>query len=446
MFPPDIIATLKQLDKVPYNPKPRDLLQVVPSRSLLVITDGITPTAFKMAHTPTFDLLAGRGVSASDARSIFPTITGPAHTSLLTGARVGTHGYIYAKMLDAFGNRLLDFNEGMMRAETVAEAWRPNGLVSVGIGSRFLRGADMMITEGVLGEDLYDITDRAIQAIRDWSPHFLMVVYYVADTSGHVYGPEAQETLQAIEEMDAMTGRLVNAYVDRQLLDQTVVTVVADHGMAPVYEVVDPGFVERLGALPHGRLALSPRSLPSDTMDDLMNDPRIQDIFGPEELAMLGASHPQWGENVIQLRPGLMFPHWRAMRGYHGAWSEVEQHIPLLLSGPGIHAGADLETCELIDIAPTLALLLGGAVPHSCEGRVLWEALDLKEPRLSDYAKFILTRETILQDLRDLKKEFAAGAMYRQDYEMRVEILRESAADNAKEMEAARQAESGRQT
>lgn len=304
----------------------------------------------------------------------------------------------------------------------------------------------MMITEGVVGEDLYDITDRAIQAIKDWRPHFLMVVYYVADTSGHVYGPEAQETLRAIEEMDAMTARLLNAYADSKLLDETVVTVVADHGMAPVDEIVDPAFVERLGALPHGRLALSPRVLSASTLDDLVNDPRVQDIFGPEELAMLGASHPQWGEHVIQLKPGLMFPHWREMRGYHGAWSQVEQDVPLAMSGPGINVGADLETCELIDIAPTVSRLVGGSVPQSSEGRVLWEALDLNEPHKNDYAKYILTRETILDDLRALKKEFAAGAMYRQDFEMRLDLLRQSAAENDKEMEAARQVESGKLT
>lgn len=441
MFPPEIIAQLRKLDKIPYKPKPRGLIKNAPSHSLLVITDGITPSAFMQARTPMFDLLAGRGVSASDARSVFPTITGPAHTSLLTGARVGTHGYLYPKMLDAYGNRLQDFNEGLMRAETVAEAWRPNGLTSIGIGSRFLRGADMMITEGVLGEDLYDITDRAIQALKDWAPNLLMVVYYVADSAGHVYGPEAVETLQAIEQIDAMTARLLDAYSECKLLDTTVVTAVADHGMAPVNQVVDPSFVERLGALPHGRLALSPLALSASDWDELMNDPRVEDIYGPEELALLGASGAQWGQNVIQLAPGLMFPHWRQMRGYHGAWSQVEQRVPLLMSGPGIRPSGVLETCELIDIAPTLSLLLGGNLPRESSGRILWEALDLNEPRETDYHLYILRRESILQDLRVLKKEYAAGAMYRQEFQDRKAELVRAAEENAQEMEGARRAE-----
>jgi arylsulfatase A-like enzyme len=442
MLSPEILAQLKHLEKLPYNPKPRDFIRNAPARGLMIIVDGITPNALRLAHAPTFDMLGARGASASDARSIFPTITGPAHTSLLTGARAGTHGFLYPKLLNAYGNRLEDFNEGLMRAETIAEAWRPNGLVTIGIGSRFLRGADMMITEGIVGEDLFDITDRSIQAVRELEPHFLMVVFYVADTMGHLFGPEAQETLVAIEQMDAMTARLLDAYAGRNMLDQTVVAIVADHGMARVDEVVQPDFVQRAGALPHGRLALAPSALSLQQFESLMNDPRVEDIYGRDELELLGAWGPGWGEQVIHLKAGMMFPHSRELRGYHGAWSLEEQQIPLILSGAGIRTGGVVETCELIDLAPTLALLLGGDSPEQAEGRVLWEALDAEPPPAADYARFVLTREAVLAELKTLKKEFAGGAVYREEFEMRRSELKRLVEENRKEAERARDAES----
>src|SRR5512140_64539 len=113
MFSTDVLARLRQADRLPYAPHARESIRNAPKRAILFITDGITPEALARAHTPTFDSLAARGVSATDARSIFPTITGPAHTSILTGARVATHGFLYPKMLDAYGNRLMDFTEGM---------------------------------------------------------------------------------------------------------------------------------------------------------------------------------------------------------------------------------------------------------------------------------------------------------------------------------------------
>lgn len=423
---PELVSFLRALDKIDYNPMPRTFLKRAPKYALHILTDGITPQALAQAHTPTFDALSKKGVSASDARGVFPTITGPSHTSMLTGARVGKHEFLYPKMLDAFGNRLLEFSEGLMRAETVAEAWRPRGITSADIGSRFLRGADMMLTEGVFGEDLLEITDHARTAIREWQPRYLHVVYYIADSAGHLYGPEAEETLWAIQQLDEMTARLLNEYADRNLDDDLLVIVNADHGMTPVKETVPHAFAEKVGALAHGRVALSPRGFDDKTFDELMNDPRVDDIFARDELELLGAYGPRWGENVLQLREGWMFEPSRPMRGFHGAWSETDRHIPLLLSGAGIKAGARLDICELIDLAPTLSAVLGGDLPVNNQGRILWEALDVagETRHAGPYIDLIAQREKALDELKHLKRERAGGAMYRSEYEVeRNEIL-----------------------
>lgn len=423
---PELITLLRSLDKNEYAPAPREFLKRAPKHVLHILTDGITPNALRRADTPTFDALAQRGVSATGARGVFPTITGPSHTSMLTGARVGAHGFLYPKMLDAFGNRLLEFSEGLMRAETIAEAWRPRGITTAGIGSRFLRGADMMLTEGVFGEDYIEITQRAIAAVNEWQPNYLHVVFYVADSAGHLYGPEADETLWAISQMDEMTARILNAYADKNLDGELAVVVNADHGMVPVNHVVPPAFVEKAGALAHGRVALAARAFDDETFDALMNDPRVDDIFARDELELLGAYGPRWGEHVLQLREGWMFEGTRPLVGFHGAWSQADRHIPLILSGVGIRAGALLDVCELIDIAPTLSTLLGGAVPENSQGRILWEALDTRGATVNagSYVDLVLERESALEELKQLKRERAGGAMYKSEYETeRGEIL-----------------------
>ncbi len=423
---PELITLLRSLDKNEYAPAPREFLKRAPKYALHILTDGITPQALARADTPTFDALMKNGVSAADARGVFPTITGPSHTSMLTGARVGTHGFLYPKMLDAFGNRLLEFSEGLMRAETIAEAWRPRGITTAGIGSRFLRGADMMQTEGIFGEDYLDITNRALAAIQEWQPHYLHVVYYVADSAGHLYGPDADETLWAIQQMDEMTARLLNAYADKNLDDELLVVVNADHGMVPVNETVAHSFAENAGALAHGRVALAPRAFDDATFDALMNDPRVDDIFARDELELLGAYGPRWGEHVLQLREGWMFESARPLVGFHGAWSETDRRIPLILSGAGIRADATLDACELIDLASTLSVLLGGAIPENNQGRILWEALDTEPgaPHIGNYVDLLLERERALEELKQLKRERAGGALYRSEYETeRAEIL-----------------------
>ena len=439
MLSPEILDRLKQADKLAYAPRSRDFLRHAPAHALMILVDGITPAALQRAHTPTFDALTARGASASDARTVFPTITGPAHTSILTGARVGTHGFLYPKMLDAYGNRLLDFTEGLMQAETVAEAWRPNGITSVGVGSRFLRGADALVSEGAVGEDLEDITNRAIAAVRDWEPHFMMVVYYAADSIGHLFGPEAELTLAAIEHIDAMTARILDAYAAKNLLDETVVVVLADHGMLATEHVDSTDFVERVGAFPHGRLALAPRALSDAEYNALLSDPRVEDIYSRDELELLGAWGPRWGEHVIHLRDGLMFPYHRKLVGYHGAWSEVEKHMPLILSGAGIRHGTALTTCEAIDLAPTLSRLLGGEAPSHSEGRVLWEILDVENaPDVSAYARLIVERDELLNELKALKKEYAKQSVHREEFVARQMELKRLAKQNLEEREKQR--------
>lgn len=437
---PDVLTLLRSLDKIAYAPEPRDFLKRAPKWALHILTDGITPRALELADTPNFDALAKKGVSAINASGIFPTITGPSHTSMLTGARVGTHGFSYPKMLDAYGNRLLEFSEGLMRAETIAEAWRPRGITSADIGSRFLRGADMMQTEGVFGQDYIDITQRALAAINEWQPHYLHVVYYVADSAGHWYGPEADDTLIAIQQMDEMVGRLLNAYADKNMDRELVVLVNADHGMMLVNEMVPSAMAEQVKALPHGRVALSPHGFDDATFEALMNDGRVEDIFARDELELLGAFGPRWGEHVLHLRDGYMFDTSKELKGYHGAWSETERHIPLLLSGAGIRAGAALDVCELIDVAPTLSFLMGGAVPENNQGRVLWEAFDTTgdAPNVTNYVELLQERNAALDELKALKRERAGGAMHRSDYDAQRAAVLARAHANLERMETER--------
>jgi arylsulfatase A-like enzyme len=48
-----------------------------------------------------------------------------------------------------------------------------------------------------------------------------------------------------------------------------------------------------------------------------------------------------------------------------------DRSIPLLISGPGIHAGVYSQTAHVVDLAPTLSFLLGQLSPALSEGRVL---------------------------------------------------------------------------
>lgn len=60
-------------------------------------------------------------------------------------------------------------------------------------------------------------------------------------------------------------------------------------------------------------------------------------------------------------------------RGAHGLAEDIARRTPLVLAGPGIRAGVHLRARQ-IDVAPTLAALLGASPPAHAHGRVLVEA------------------------------------------------------------------------
>jgi len=428
---PEILARLQQADKYTYNPRPREFLRRAPKRAILIVVDGVTREAFARAHTPTFDALAARGVVAQDARTIFPTITGPAHTSLLTGARMQAHGFVYPKLLAEDGKSFVDFEEGFIHAETVAEAWRFRGLVSVGIGSRFLRGADAMVTEGIFGHDVEYITKLAVQALREYDLHFLMVVYYAADTMGHWFGPDADEVITAIEMIDQASARILQLVN----LDETAVVVIADHGQMKIEkDAGDRKQWERWGTTYQGRVAWSPRDLARRAeLGEILRLPAVDTVLTEPELELLGANHPRWAKSIVTLNDRYWFDDGRPFHSYHGAWSESEQHIPLVLSGAGIHAGARLDKCEIIDIAPTLSLLLGGDMPRHADGRVLWQVLETdRAPDVQAHARLLLERDRLLDEFKTLKKNYAKQSIQREEFRTRQTELKRRAAKTLK--------------
>jgi hypothetical protein len=67
----------------------------------------------------------------------------------------------------------------------------------------------------------------------------------------------------------------------------------------------------------------------------------------------------------------------RPVTGNHGSLRDIDMQIPLVLSGAGIARGVVAGKAELVDVAPTVARLLGlRANLLQADGRVLSEALE----------------------------------------------------------------------
>jgi hypothetical protein len=69
--------------------------------------------------------------------------------------------------------------------------------------------------------------------------------------------------------------------------------------------------------------------------------------------------------------------HGHVRPGGHGGDEPEVSHVPLVLAGSGVVAGATARDARLVDVAPTVAALLGIPAPGHAEGRALVELLQL---------------------------------------------------------------------
>ncbi len=87
-------------------------------------------------------------------------------------------------------------------------------------------------------------------------------------------------------------------------------------------------------------------------------------VYGPDVIL-------PYREDTLGITVHGYGPHW----GWHGGLSWRVQHIPLILSGPGVRHGSSAFAAKLVDIAPTVERLLGVPVPAAVDGVVLANAL-----------------------------------------------------------------------
>jgi predicted AlkP superfamily pyrophosphatase or phosphodiesterase len=108
-----------------------------------------------------------------------------------------------------------------------------------------------------------------------------------------------------------------------------------------------------------------------DTPRSLAAADTAQDVIARRWLNTVPAN--VGGELMVTLEPKFVFG--SASSAEHGQPSDDDTHVALLFWGAGIRAGTNTSRVSVVDIAPTLAALLGVQPTEPIQGRALTEAL-----------------------------------------------------------------------
>ena len=204
-------------------------------------------------------------------------------------------------------------------------------------------------------------------------PHFIAIYYNEPDHQGHLYGPDAPQTRDAVLKMDAMMARL-KAALDKTALPIDLV-VVSDHGMAKI----DPPWITLEDYADLSNFQTIGRILYGKTEDDRVKAYNQLKHAAPEFKVyrlknVPGDLHynanPRQGDPVIVAtgpyairarKPPAGKPDEPPEKGTHGFDPRIVPDMKAIFfaEGPDIDRGKTVQPFENVNLYPWMAHILG---------------------------------------------------------------------------------------
>ncbi|WP_321473697.1 ectonucleotide pyrophosphatase/phosphodiesterase [uncultured Paludibaculum sp.] len=259
-------------------------------RVVLISVDGLKAETLRDSSKlglkiPNLTEMRDKGAVSAGLTGVFPTVTYPSHTTMMTGLQPAEHGIL--------GNNLFDperrtngawywFSE-LIRKPTLWDAAKAAGKTvgaiawPVTVGARIdynvpeyavFHGEDSLLLqrsisspglyaemEKALGTNVWDApqTDalRAAQAayiLRTHKPQLMLIHLIDLDHEEHGFGPGSPQAHHALEEIDKAIGTIRAAVREAGVESSTRWVIVSDHGFWPVSQAFHAqAFLSSLG-------------------------------------------------------------------------------------------------------------------------------------------------------------------------------------------------------
>ena len=374
--------------------------------------------------------MRSKGAYAVSVESIYPSLTNPAHATIATGALPSDHGITADfPFNDQSGTQSTEpYSQAKeIKNETIWDAAKRGGFITGAVGFPLTAGAGIDFNLPAVVEDTtftvnpflkdiarYQRTDQAravsaVQMIEKQRPNLMMVSFASYEVAVRKYGPQSKEAIIAIEFIDSLIKKIIDATERAQLTNDLTIFIVSDYGSMKIESIFNPNVVLakkgwlttdskgqittwRAVAQSFGGSAAIFVKGPEDEkmlreIEKLFSefydkpDSPIWRVLTRREASQLGADHrpaiyldaaPLYAMSSRATGPTITRASERASHGYLPSRSEMR--AVLVIFGKGIKYGAKIEYARLIDIAPTVARLLGLEM-RTARGRVLSEVI-----------------------------------------------------------------------
>ncbi|MDB5326503.1 MAG: type phosphodiesterase/nucleotide pyrophosphatase [Phycisphaerales bacterium] len=201
-------------------------------RVLIISIDGCRPDLLLRGDTPTLHQLLDEGAYTFWAQTTAVSVTIPSHVSMLTGARPQVHQ--------------IEWNHDLPLAHPVYPAVPT--LFEVAHNAGYTTGIvagkskfDVFLKPGTMDVSWVPSTEvvsnrevlsHVLSVINAGPPQVLMVHLPETDKVGHAVGWATPQYMAALHKADSAIGTILGTLASKQLLENTMIIVTADHGGA----------------------------------------------------------------------------------------------------------------------------------------------------------------------------------------------------------------------
>lgn len=229
-------------------------------------------------HIPHLQRMKSEGSFAEAVEGVYPTVTYPSHTTIVTGRMPAEHG-IYTNLSSRVaGKNPRDWFwfSNAIKVPTLWDEARKAHLTTASVFWPVTAGApiDWDLPEiwdpakGEVGDPIYvakfatpglllealmtlgpppagedqDVTRAHLAEFlfKKHMPNLLLVHLETLDETEHQHGPESAEATATLERIDARIGEIMDAVKDAGLENSTDFFIVSDHGFMSINRVISP--------------------------------------------------------------------------------------------------------------------------------------------------------------------------------------------------------------
>lgn len=235
-----------------------------------------------LSTLPSFSRFRSQAAECLSVESVYPSLTYPAHTSMVTGKWPKNHGIVnntknqphYAKPDWYFSRKLI--RGTTIYDEMIKKGWRvcsllwpvtgksriqynlpeihPNRFWQNQVTTTLHQGSAGYITslipylgnvvKGLKEPALDDFVQKAaVKTIRKHNPEMMLIHYLDVDFTRHGYGATGPRVTEALNRIDRRLGELLDVIEETSDMEQTTICIFGDHYQKSTSRIVYPNYL-----------------------------------------------------------------------------------------------------------------------------------------------------------------------------------------------------------